>query len=103
MRHSPLCLAILLLTLAVPVTAQNAVAPRADIATPATDTTPPTAVPLAEIPSRAEASQARLEEIRQLLPRERAIGQIRDAYAATQDTIQALMELQARPGQEWQQ
>ena len=57
MRHSPLCLAILLLTLAVPVTAQNAVAPRADIATPATDTTPPTAVPQSEIPSRAEASQ----------------------------------------------
>ena len=100
MRHSPLCLAILLLTLTVPATAQNAVAPKTDAATPATDTTPPTAVPLSEIPSRAEASQARLDEIRQILPRERAISQIRDAYAATQDTIQALLELQSRPGQE---
>ena len=100
MRHSPLCLAILLLTLTVPGTAQNAVAPKTDAATPATDTTPPTAVPLSEIPSRAEASQARLDEIRQILPRERAISQIRDAYAATQDTIQVLLELQSRPGQE---
>ncbi|HOX19364.1 MAG TPA: mechanosensitive ion channel [Gemmatimonadales bacterium] len=100
MRLTLLCLAILLLTLTVPLAAQNAVAPKSDAATLATDTTPPTAVPLSEIPARAEASQARLDEIRQLLPRERAIGQIRDAYAATQDTIQALMELQSRPGQE---
>ena len=58
------------------------------------------AIPLAEIPVRAEAVEARLDEIRQILPRDRAICQIEDAYAATQDTIRALMELERRPGQE---
>jgi potassium efflux system protein len=103
MRHSPLHLAILsLLTLAAPVAAQSAAAPKLDAAAQTADTTlaPPAAVPLPEIPARAEAVDARLEETRQILSRERVITEIDDAYAATQDTIQALMKLEALPGQE---
>jgi potassium efflux system protein len=102
MRFSPFRLALCLLALASPAAAQNAAAQRPDAATPATDTAaaPPTAVPVSEIPVRAEAVQARLDEIRQSFPRERAIGEIRDAYTATQDTIRGLMSLEARPGQE---
>jgi small-conductance mechanosensitive channel len=103
MRHAPLHLAILsLLSLALPAAAQNAAAPKPEAATPAVDTAaaPPTAIPLSEIPTRAEAVGARLDEIRQVLLRDRAVSQIRSAFAQTQDTIKALLQLEERPGQE---
>lgn len=98
MRHASLPFLALLLALAGPATAQTVVPPP----TPAADTStaPPVAIPLAEIPSRAEASQARLEEIQQTIPGDRTIAQIAKAYAATQDTITALMNMEGRPGQE---
>ncbi len=102
MRHSPLCYAVLLLVLAAPAGAQNAAPSKPDAAPSVVDTAtaPPTAIPLPEIPTRAEAVEARLDEIRQILPRDRAVSQIRDAFAATQDTIKALLQLEERPGQE---
>jgi len=102
MPSSPFRLALFLLALAAPAAAQNVAAPRPDAATPAADTAaaPPTAIPVPEIPVRAQAVEARLDEIRQILPRERAIGEIQDAYTATQDTIRGVMSLEARPGQE---
>ena len=98
MRPTSLFILALLLALAGPATAQTGVTPPA--ATADTSTAPPVAVPLAEIPSRAEASQARLEEIRQTLPGDRTIAQIAKAYTSTQDTITALMDLEGRTGQE---
>ena len=98
MRHTSLPFLALLLALAGPAAAQTMVPPPA----PAADTAaaPPTAVPLIAIPSHAEASQARLEEIRQTLPGDRTIAQIAKAYAATQDTIKALLDMESRPDQE---
>jgi small-conductance mechanosensitive channel len=101
MPSSPLRLALLLLTLSAPAAAQTGAAAKPSAPAPAADTVAaPTAIPLSEVPMRAEAAGARLDEIRQVLPRDRAVSQIQDAYAATQDTIQGVLAIEARTGQE---
>jgi small-conductance mechanosensitive channel len=57
-------------------------------------------VPVPEIPTRAAATEARLDEIGQSLPPDRAIGRVADAYAAARDTIDAVIALQKRSGQD---
>lgn len=102
MRHAvPTCLA-LLLVLAAPGMAQgNGDAKPAD-AKPAADTTPPPpiAIPVSDIPARAQEAEARLEEIKQLIPRDPGVAQVAAAYTAAQDTVKELLEQQARPGPE---
>ncbi len=99
MRHSPLTCALLLLTLAAPAAGQTL--PTAKTSPqPAADTLPPAAVPVPEIPTRAAATEARLDEIWQTLPPDRTITRVAAAYEAARDTINAVLELQKRPGQE---
>jgi len=99
MRHSPLTCALLLLTLVTPAAAQTVAAPK-DAPKPGADTLPPAAVPVPEIPTRAAATEARLDEIWQALPPDRTIARVAAAYTAARDTINAVLALQERSGQE---
>jgi potassium efflux system protein len=98
MRHSPLSYALLLLTLAAPASGQTITAAKTLPTAPA-DTLPPAAVPVPDIPTRAAATEARLDEIGQSLPPDRAVARMADAYAAARDTIDAVMALQKRSDQ----
>ncbi len=97
-RSAPLLLAALLAA-AAPASAQGLLSLAQDTAAKAADTTaqPPVAIPLADIPGEAEATEVRLEEVRQLLAANRPIAQLGAAFEATQDTIAQLLALQARP------
>ncbi len=89
-----------LLAAAPPTAAQGLLSPAQDTtAAKAADTTtpPPAAIPLADIPAQAEATEVRLEEIRQVLARNRATVQLGATFEATEDTIAQLLALQARP------
>ncbi|MEZ4412884.1 MAG: mechanosensitive ion channel [Gemmatimonadales bacterium] len=99
MRHSPLTCALLLVTLVAPAAAQIPSVP-GDTPTPAADTLPPAAIPVPDIPTRAAATEARLDEIWQALPPDRVIARTTAAYEAARDTINAVLELQKRSGQE---
>ncbi|HMU62361.1 MAG TPA: mechanosensitive ion channel [Gemmatimonadales bacterium] len=95
MRHSTLPVTLLLLSLASPLLAQTA-----PVVTTAADTLAPAAVPLPEIPTRAAATEGRLDEIGQILAPDRTIARVASAYEAAHDTITQVMALQKRPGQE---
>ncbi len=101
MRPAALTTTALLLLLAVPIAAQNTVTTGPKSPRPAADSAlaAPAPIPLADIPNRAQTVEFRLDEIRQVIPRDRAVAQVAKAYAAAQDTIQELMTLQSRPGQ----
>lgn len=98
MRPSPFVHGLLLLALAAPAVAQTL--PTAKVSpAPAADTLPPAAIPVPDIPTRAAATEARLDEIWQSLPPTHAITRVADAYAAARDTINAVLALQERAGQ----
>ncbi len=99
MRHSSFAYALLLLALAAPAAAQTTPSAKAP-PTPAADTLAPAAVPVPQIPTRAAATEARLDEIWQALPPTRSITRVAADYAAAQDTINTVLELQKRTGQE---
>ncbi len=99
MRSSPLSYALLLLALAAPAAAQTTPPAKAP-PKPAADTLPPVAVPVPAIPTRAAATEARLDEIWQALPPNRTVQRVGTAYAAARDTINAVLASQKRPGQE---
>lgn len=94
-RSALYCALLLLLIPAAALPAQGA-----QIVTPAADTLPPAAVPLAEIPTRAAATEARLDEIWQSLPSDRAFQRVAAAYSAAQDTISAVVAMQKERGPE---
>lgn len=99
MRPSPLRHGLLLLLLAAPVAAQTS-SPAKVAPSSAADTLPPTAVPVPEIPTRAAATEARLDEVWQSLPPDRDIARVAAAYAAARDTINAVLAQKKRIDQE---
>jgi len=99
MRHSSFAYALLLLALTAPVAAQTITSAKAPPKA-AADTLPPAAVPVPQIPTRAAATEARLDEIWQTLPPTRARARVAADYAAARDTISTVLELQKRQGQE---
>ncbi|HMU61697.1 MAG TPA: mechanosensitive ion channel [Gemmatimonadales bacterium] len=99
MRHAPLTCALLFLTLAAPAAGQTTPSAK-QLSTPPADTLSPAAVPVPEIPTRAAATEARLDEIGQSLPPDRTIARVANAYAAARDTIDAVIALQKRSGQD---
>jgi len=100
MTRSPYHLAALLLLLAVPAWAQGGALPKPDVTKPVADTTPPAAISVPEIPVQAEAAQVRLDELRQVLPRDQGIVEIATASDAAQDTLETLLSASRLPGEE---
>lgn len=101
MPRFPVVAAVLLLAVAAPARGQSYLALAQDTAAQAaSDTTAPRAIPLAEVPARAQAVTTRIEEIRQELSRNRVRTQVETEFSATQDTIQRLIQLQQRPAPE---